>query len=287
MLVWRGTLSKFGHFLILSTNHSHTSSKLSKSSQNWYSTKILFKYLTHNWCRNIRNFFRLLEQHEKSISSTAQSWMRLTLIGFFVQQNVHRMMHQRSLFCQPANLDEPVSLGDRHQPSLDPGIKDFGTDCDCGGECSELWSGKLGAKLDGIGPTKTDTIIQDHHHHHQDNHHHQPRLAGTCPVLCSSNGEYEEGACRCYPGWKGAECSIRHNECEVIAKDNLVWIVRFTFTFFLQSFRITLPTWKLQLSLFKLQQILKLCPFLFCNKSNTLTFGMPQTLKFLVCPHFS
>lgn len=38
---------------------------------------------------------------------------------------------------------------------------------------------------------------------------------GTCPVLCSSNGEYEEGACRCYPGWKGAECSIRHNECEV------------------------------------------------------------------------
>ena len=40
-------------------------------------------------------------------------------------------------------------------------------------------------------------------------------VAGTCPVLCSSNGEYEEGACRCYPGWKGAECSIRHNECEV------------------------------------------------------------------------
>ena len=25
---------------------------------------------------------------------------------------------------------------------------------------------------------------------------------GTCPVLCSNNGEYEEGACRCYPGWK-------------------------------------------------------------------------------------
>ena len=34
-------------------------------------------------------------------------------------------------------------------------------------------------------------------------------------MLCSSNGEYEEGACRCCPGWKGAECSIRHNECEV------------------------------------------------------------------------
>ena len=27
---------------------------------------------------------------------------------------------------------------------------------------------------------------------------------GTCPVLCSNNGEYEEGACRCYPGWKGS-----------------------------------------------------------------------------------
>ena len=46
--------------------------------------------------------------------------MRLTLIGFFVQQNVHRMMHQRSLFCQPANLDEPVSLGDRPQAWVRP-----------------------------------------------------------------------------------------------------------------------------------------------------------------------
>ena len=152
-------------------------------------------------------------------------------------------------------------IGSNH--GSDPGIKHFGIDCDFGGECSELWSGKLGAKLDGIGPTKTDTTIQDHLHHHHDyhyhdHHHHQPRLAGTCPVLCSSNGEYEEGACRCYPGWKGAECSIRHNECEVTAKDDFVWIVRFTFTFFLQSFRITLPTWTLQLSLFKLQQILKL-----------------------------
>ena len=73
VLVWRGTPSKFGHFLILSTNHSHTSSKLSKSSQNWSDTKIFFKYPTHNWCRNIPKMFRFLEQHEKSISSTAQS----------------------------------------------------------------------------------------------------------------------------------------------------------------------------------------------------------------------
>ena len=64
--------------------------------------------------------FRILEQHEKIISYTAPSWMRLTLIGFFVQQNVHRMMHQRSLFCQPANLDEPVSLGDRPQAWVRP-----------------------------------------------------------------------------------------------------------------------------------------------------------------------
>jgi hypothetical protein len=34
-------------------------------------------------------------------------------------------------------------------------------------------------------------------------------VVGTCPVLCSNNGEYVEGACRCFPGWKGAECSIR------------------------------------------------------------------------------
>ena len=47
-------------------------------------------------------------------------------------------------------------------------------------------------------------------------------LTGTCPVLCSSNGEYEEGACRCYPGWKGAECSIRHNECEVSLLNRIV-----------------------------------------------------------------
>ncbi len=40
-------------------------------------------------------------------------------------------------------------------------------------------------------------------------------LAGICPILCSGNGDYEDGQCRCYPGWKGVECQLRHDECEV------------------------------------------------------------------------
>ncbi|KAK3862550.1 hypothetical protein Pcinc_031597 [Petrolisthes cinctipes] len=36
-----------------------------------------------------------------------------------------------------------------------------------------------------------------------------------CPVLCSGHGEYRDGECECRPGWKGRECSIRHDECEV------------------------------------------------------------------------
>ena len=65
-------------------------------------------------------------------------------------------------------------------------------------------------------PRYSDTIS----HRHLPCPHHI--LTGTCPVLCSSNGEYEEGACRCYPGWKGAECSIRHNECEVSLLNRIV-----------------------------------------------------------------
>ena len=38
---------------------------------------------------------------------------------------------------------------------------------------------------------------------------------GMCPVLCSGNGDYEDGICRCFPGWKGIECQLRSNECEV------------------------------------------------------------------------
>ena len=36
-----------------------------------------------------------------------------------------------------------------------------------------------------------------------------------CPLLCSGNGDYEDGICRCFPGWKGVECQLRSNECEV------------------------------------------------------------------------
>lgn len=39
--------------------------------------------------------------------------------------------------------------------------------------------------------------------------------AGVCPVLCSQRGEYINGECQCNPGWKGKECSLRHDECEV------------------------------------------------------------------------
>lgn len=38
---------------------------------------------------------------------------------------------------------------------------------------------------------------------------------GVCPVLCSQKGEYINGECQCNPGWKGKECSLRHDECEV------------------------------------------------------------------------
>ncbi len=40
-------------------------------------------------------------------------------------------------------------------------------------------------------------------------------LPGACPLLCSGRGEYKNGECACKPGWKGKECSIRYEECEV------------------------------------------------------------------------
>ena len=36
-----------------------------------------------------------------------------------------------------------------------------------------------------------------------------------CPVLCKGNGIYVRGACQCYPGWKGKECDVPEDECEV------------------------------------------------------------------------
>ena len=38
---------------------------------------------------------------------------------------------------------------------------------------------------------------------------------GVCPVLCSGQGEYVNGECKCRPGWKGKECHIRYEDCEV------------------------------------------------------------------------
>ena len=40
-------------------------------------------------------------------------------------------------------------------------------------------------------------------------------LPGVCPLLCNSHGDYRDGRCECHPGWKGRECSLRHEECEV------------------------------------------------------------------------
>lgn len=34
-------------------------------------------------------------------------------------------------------------------------------------------------------------------------------------MLCSQRGEYINGECQCNPGWKGKECQLRHDECEV------------------------------------------------------------------------
>ena len=39
-------------------------------------------------------------------------------------------------------------------------------------------------------------------------------LTDACPVLCSGNGVYEGGVCKCFDSWKGAECSVQAHHCE-------------------------------------------------------------------------
>ena len=41
-------------------------------------------------------------------------------------------------------------------------------------------------------------------------------LAGSCPLLCSGHGVYGAGRCHCDPKWKGAECDVPVDECEVL-----------------------------------------------------------------------
>lgn len=43
----------------------------------------------------------------------------------------------------------------------------------------------------------------------------EKQTKGVCPVLCSGRGDYINGQCQCNPGWKGRECSLKHDECEV------------------------------------------------------------------------
>lgn len=39
--------------------------------------------------------------------------------------------------------------------------------------------------------------------------------SAACPILCSGRGQYLKGICKCPPGWKGKECELREDECEV------------------------------------------------------------------------
>ena len=40
-------------------------------------------------------------------------------------------------------------------------------------------------------------------------------VVGVCPLLCNGHGDYVNGQCDCHPSWKGRECNLRHEECEV------------------------------------------------------------------------
>jgi len=36
---------------------------------------------------------------------------------------------------------------------------------------------------------------------------------GVCPAVCSGNGEYQLGRCKCHPGWTGDECQLPSENC--------------------------------------------------------------------------
>lgn len=38
---------------------------------------------------------------------------------------------------------------------------------------------------------------------------------GSCPLLCSGHGKYENGKCMCDLEWHGNECQIPIDRCEV------------------------------------------------------------------------
>jgi len=39
------------------------------------------------------------------------------------------------------------------------------------------------------------------------------RVVGVCPALCSGNGVYESGRCKCHQGWTGDECQVPSEDC--------------------------------------------------------------------------
>lgn len=40
-------------------------------------------------------------------------------------------------------------------------------------------------------------------------------FSAFCPVLCSGNGIFQAGICYCHYGWKGTNCDVPSNKCEV------------------------------------------------------------------------
>lgn len=40
-------------------------------------------------------------------------------------------------------------------------------------------------------------------------------IVDVCPVFCGGHGQYLQGSCQCEAGWKGRECTVRLDECEI------------------------------------------------------------------------
>ena len=40
-------------------------------------------------------------------------------------------------------------------------------------------------------------------------------MIDVCPIFCNGHGQYLQGSCHCESGWKGRECTLRSNECEI------------------------------------------------------------------------
>ena len=77
------------------------------------------------------------------------------------------------------------------------------------GSCASECSCPVMIEDNSLSHSQDRTDAQPHHHSHNNG------LSISCPVLCSGKGQYVKGLCVCSPGWKGRECSIREQDCEV------------------------------------------------------------------------